>query len=308
MKKLFVLLLALSLMICSGAIAEDRYTSGDYEYILLEDGSVEISKYRGNEELLTIPDELDGKAVTGIGRYAFSWCESLKGVTVPYGVTTVADGAFNDCHSLQTITLPDSVTRIGEQAFYNCKSLESIILPDSVTDIGYWAFASCKSLTRITLPDSVTSIGANPFVYCENLTDIVVSDSHPYLAVKEGVLFSKPDQRLVCYPQSLYAGTYNVPAGTMEIGDWAFAGCSSLNSVTIPDGVISIGGDAFYWCLYLTKISIPDSVSKIGEKAFTVPENLNPVPNPALTVTASPDSFAAQYCEENGLGYAYPDD
>lgn len=306
MKKLFALLLTLSLLICSVTIAEDRYTSGDYEYIMLEDGTVEIAKYRGNAEELTIPDKLDGKAVTGIGRYAFNGCESLKSVTVPYGVAAVADGAFYDCHSMQAITLPDSVTRIGEQAFFNCESLENITLPDSITDIGYWAFASCIGLTCITLPDSVISIGANPFVYCESLTDIVVSDSHPYLAVTGGVLFSKPDHRLICYPQSLFADDYTVPAGTLEIGDWAFVRCS-LKSVTIPDGVTSIGEDAFYWCFSLTGVTIPDSVSGIGKNAFTVPKNFNSVPNPALTVMASPGSFAAQYCEENGIAYTYPD-
>ncbi len=38
-----------------------------------------------------------------------------------------------------------------------------------------------------------------------------------------------------------------------SIGDWAFAYCYSLTSVTIPDGVTSIGDYAFEWCTRLTK-------------------------------------------------------
>jgi hypothetical protein len=53
-----------------------------------------------------------------------------------------------------------------------------------------------------------------------------------------------------------------------SIGDWAFADCTSLTSITIPDGVTSIGDNAFYECSSLTSITIPDGVTSIGNEAF----------------------------------------
>ena len=46
------------------------------------------------------------------------------------------------------------------------------------------------------------------------------------------------------------------PAGdtVTAIGDYAFAGCTGLTSVTIPDSVVSIGGSAFNGCTGLTSI------------------------------------------------------
>ena len=53
-----------------------------------------------------------------------------------------------------------------------------------------------------------------------------------------------------------------------SIGDYAFAGCDSLTSVTIPDSVTSIGHGAFRGCNSLTSIVIPDGVTRIGNNAF----------------------------------------
>ena len=56
--------------------------------------------------------------------------------------------------------------------------------------------------------------------------------------------------------------------GVTSIGDWAFAGCSSVESITLPDSVTNIGEYAFWGCESLQSITIPDGVVSIGEAAF----------------------------------------
>ena len=66
----------------------------DYEYSVLDDGTVEITKYIGSESKVAVPDEIDSKSVTKIG-----------------------SGAFSRCAKLESITIPDSVSKIGNKAF-----------------------------------------------------------------------------------------------------------------------------------------------------------------------------------------------
>ena len=151
---LVLMLLALCLTACAEETEPKTYTSGDYRYILLDDGTAEITWYNGKAENLTIAAQLDGYPVTAIGDGVFSWRSSLTAVSIPDSVTAIGDGAFAYCFSLTVITIPDSVTRIGDSAFSCCSSLTAITIPDSVTSIGDSAFFYCSSLTLTVTRDS----------------------------------------------------------------------------------------------------------------------------------------------------------
>ena len=84
MKKLFAVLLVLVCLVSSlpawATETEKKpevFTSGDYKYTILEDGTAEIKKYSGTSKELEIPASLDGIAVTSIGVSAFEFCRSL---------------------------------------------------------------------------------------------------------------------------------------------------------------------------------------------------------------------------------------
>ena len=97
---------------------------GDYEYQILKDNTVEISRYNGSKAVIEIPSEIDGKNVTSIGYGAFGG-SNLSSVTIPEGITTVKDEAFWCCSSLGSIIIPSSVVSIEEGAFGCCSSLNA---------------------------------------------------------------------------------------------------------------------------------------------------------------------------------------
>ena len=68
-----------------------------------------------------------------------------------------------------------------------------------------------------------------------------------------------------------YVGTdtfVSVPSTVTAIGEGAFAGNTTLQSIELPDSLREIGYNAFGGCTALISVTIPDSVTKVGPGAF----------------------------------------
>jgi len=159
-----------------------------------------------------------------------------------------------------------------------------VVIPSSydgkpVTVIGECAFTECSSLTKLVIPASITTIEnssdeAPAIGGCVNLKEIMVDANNEYFKAIDGNLYSKDGKTLVQYAIGKTDATFEIPNTVTSIGDCAFSGCSSLESMVIPDCVISIGYGAFACCDSLTSVEIPDSVTSIGEEAFSYCESL----------------------------------
>ena len=87
-----------------------------------------------------------------------------------------------------------------------------------------------------------------------------------------------------------------VPSGVRVIGEDAFDGCYSLESIELSDTVESVGNFAFSRCKSLKTINIPNSVKNIGAGAFHMYKSLKSVQMPEELETLG--SFAFSNCTE----------
>lgn len=210
---------------------------------------------------LTLPDGFE-KA----GTWAFAYTNQLTRVDLG-GATELPSGAFIYATSLTEVNFRSDLarlTRIGESAFQEA-SLSSVILPDSVTSIGASAFAKNRMLRSLHLGAGITSIESLALGGLSALTDLSVSPDNPTFFARDDVLYQRAGSgtRLSLYLQTKSQKEFTVPAGTTEIGQWAFQGNQFLKRVVLPDGLTTISNGAFYGCLNLTDVSFPESLSVI---------------------------------------------
>ena len=92
--------------------------------------------------------------MTSIGEGAFSYCLSLKSVTIGSGVTSIGSYAFSNCTNLTSVTIPESVTSIGMYAFYGCTNLSSVTFENTS---GWKVFydSSMSNAKDVTVTDDV---------------------------------------------------------------------------------------------------------------------------------------------------------
>ena len=337
-KKCFVALLMVVVMMCAcwtGVLAEDvereTFTSGDYEYALLDDGTVEITGYNGKAEKLTIPNMLNGKKVTSIDDRAFYRCDSLISIIIPDSVAKISANPFAYCSTLKSIfvssehpyffaidgvlfrkadsclisypkgreyttyNIPQGITAIGNSAFFCCDSLISVAIPDSVISIGDSAFSCCKSLTSITIPDSVTSIGDSAFSDCDSLTSITIPDFVTQIGVNPFVFCSSLKSIFVSPDHPYFAVIDDVLFRKADKTLISYPEGKASSTYTIPQGIISIGDGAFFDNSSLKSITIPDSVISIGDWAFSSCDSLTSITIPDSVTSIGVGAFESCY-------------
>ena len=226
---------ATGLMQVQAAQTTYDYTVGNstYTYTILTDDTVKITKYKGTDESIVIPSEIDGKKVTVIGSSAFYGFKSLKNIEIPDGITSIENYAFCQCWSITSLSVPESVTSIGTGAFRFCGDLKEIKLPSNLTvlsdslfgadaNLEYITFGDAEKTDTVIIPETVQKMGNYVFMNCEKIKNI------------------------------------KLPSNLKIIGKTCFQGCISLTGLFIPQSVESIGGGIFGDCDALQSVEIED--------------------------------------------------
>ncbi len=323
----------LSLLLCAAmlvgllpSVAQQvrAYSETDIAYPV-EGGNIYFNKENGTitdcdktVTSATIPEEIDGIAVTKMGTDAFAYCSALESVVIPETITEIPSRAFTWCDALTDVEIPSCVTKIGNYAFAYCQALTAFTIPDSVTTLGENVFASCALLSDLKFSENLTAVGKFAFMDCDSLKS---------MEFPEGLLKIGDFVLLGCEKLE----SVRIPASVIEIGEEPFSQSSALKEIrvdeenkyyasdscgalfdkemttlfafpagysgvyTIPDGVEKIHSYAFSYCNKITEVKMCDSLITISNSAFFDCESLARVEIPDSVTTIG--DFAFGHCD-----------
>ena len=195
----------------------------DFEYIATPKDNPKwalVTKYKGNDTKIIIPETLGGYKVKTLSSYVFKECTKLTHIFLPDTVTNVSGQTFAECRSLVSIEVAEGhATYLSENGvLYNYdkstlvaypNGLEGkFTIPESVITVGSYAFSGTYRLTEVYMHNRVSSVSDGAFLECDGLEYIKLSDCLKVLGKK------------------------------------ALAGCDSLRKLHLPASLSIIGDDA----------------------------------------------------------------
>ncbi len=144
------------------ALASAAETSASaFEYCIEGDG-VAITGYLGEDEIVVLPEEIDGKKVLGIHNNVFDGESGVKAVKLSNTIEYIAQ-SFMQNEELQYVICGETLQTIGNNAFAGCISLREVQLNEGLEKIGDVSFGKCTSLKKVYVPETVTSISSISF-------------------------------------------------------------------------------------------------------------------------------------------------
>lgn len=217
----------------------------DYEYSLQTDGTVAITRYLGQEPYVTVPNRVNGVAVTSI-----------------------STGAFKRNKSLVAVTIPDSVTLLGASAFEGCQQLLSVSIGAGVRDVGHSVFCDCPNLTNLLIDNKHPFLAVIRGILYNKPHHLIVCGLKAVVSRELGFLPDTQEIAPHAFADCTDVTSVSIPASVRKIGALAFSGCRQLSRLTFAGGVTHIGALAFNGCAGLTSVRLPDSLRSLGDYAF----------------------------------------
>lgn len=290
----------------SGALYEELMNhpespESDFQVNDNGDGTGLLYRYNGSDEIVVIPESVNGLRITSIGDFAFYNNETLKAVRLADSIETAGmlvfdnntnlqvavfgsgmretgSNTFYECEALQQVVLNDGLEVIENSCFYGCTSLETIHIPNSVKEIVFLAFSGCTSLKEIILPEGIEYVSGSLFENCSSLASVYIPDSVTSISH-------------LAFTGCSSLETVFIPGNVTSIGEGAFDGCTSLKEICIPEGVQGIPEYTFRACESLQSVEISSTVFRIDDGAFQNCKSLTSIEIPVSVVYMAEDAF-----------------
>ena len=135
----------------------EETSAEDFEYGDGPNGSIVIDGYIGEDPIVVIPNEIDGKKVVDFGK-AFTNNKDIIAIKIGDNIEEVAEGALTNCDNLKYIVFGKNVKTINN-GLLGGQKIEQVELNDGLEKLGCSpSGVGLLSKSDISIPESVTEI------------------------------------------------------------------------------------------------------------------------------------------------------
>ena len=202
-------------------------TTSDFEYSILDDGTIMLTRYIGNSSDVFLPEKIDGKIVTKVNAFCFyndndynGLNDTVKSIFISKNIKEISD-QYGEFYCLNRIIYLESIEVDEENEFYSSDG--GILFNKDKTKLIY--YPCCKLGEEYTVPGFVRVLGRNAFSFSEYLKHLNFNSS--FSAVNIAAIGSCKNLEETDYP--IY------PEPSSEISLFTF--CEKLSKVYISKEV-----------------------------------------------------------------------
>ena len=129
----------------------------DFKYRDKSNGEAVIKEYTGDDPIVVIPNEIDGKKVVDFGK-TFTNNKDIIAIKIGDNIEEVAEGALTNCDNLKYIVFGKNVKVINDGLLGGSK-IEQIEFNDGLEKLGSnVSGVGLKSKIDVSIPESVTEM------------------------------------------------------------------------------------------------------------------------------------------------------
>lgn len=134
------------------------------------DGGIEVV-YDGDDEIVVIPETIEGKKVVAVARGGFVNADAVRAVKLADTIENVGDSAFFGNPNLEVLVAGTGLKVIDFCGMSKCENLRILKLNDGLECIGIGGIGENPKLKEVYFPSSLTQIGYVPaedsIIICE---------------------------------------------------------------------------------------------------------------------------------------------
>ena len=142
----------------------------EFEWSNTPEGDIALGVYKGENPMVYIADEYEGKKVVKISGFAYNHNPYVKAIRLGKNLRLLEKSVFGTNKVLE-IFVSEGLEVIEKGAFNSAKALRDVRLNEGLKEIHSGAFGFCSSLKELTIPKSIESITPGAFL---NSHDMVI--------------------------------------------------------------------------------------------------------------------------------------